>query len=305
MPTFVEEREMDLLRIADLEPEQLAEILSRAAAVKSAPDQVAGRLAGKHIGLFFMKPSTRTRVSAETAAVDLGAHPVVLGQQEVGLGKRETVADVARVLDRYLDVLAMRVFDHADLVAVAESASAPVINLLSDEEHPCQALADLQTIAESRPLAGTTLAYVGDGNNVCHSLMVAAAMSEMTVRVATPQGYEPQRRYVEVAGSYGDVTVTDNPVEAVQGAHVVYTDVWASMGQEDEAQARARRFYPFQVNGPLFAMADPEAVFLHCLPAHRGDEVTDDVMDHVRSRVYDQAENRMHSFKGLLVYLFE
>ena len=296
---------MDLLRIADLDPEQLAEILARAAAVKAAPQEVAGRLAGKHVGLFFMKPSTRTRVSAETATVDLGAHPVILGQQEVGLGKREAVDDVARVLDRYLDVLAMRVFDHTDLVAVAENAKAPVINLLSDEEHPCQALADLQTIAEARPLAGTTLAYLGDGNNVCHSLMVGAAMSGMTVRVATPQGYEPQRRYLDVARAHGEVTVTDNPVEAVQGAHVVYTDVWASMGQEEEAEARARRFYPFQVNGPLLAMADPQAIFLHCLPAHRGDEVTNDVMDHARSRVYDQAENRMHSFKGLLVYLFE
>jgi ornithine carbamoyltransferase len=296
---------MDLLRIADLEPGQLADILARSAAVKAAPHEVAGRLAGKHVGLFFMKPSTRTRVSTETAAVDLGAYPVVLGQQEVGLGKREAAQDVARVLDRYLDVLALRVFDHADLVAVAENAEAPVINLLSDEEHPCQALADLQTIAEARPLAGTTLAYLGDGNNVCHSLIVGAAMSGMTVRVATPQGYEPQRKYLEAARVHGDVTVTDNPVEAVQGAHVVYTDVWASMGQEEEAEARARRFFPFQVNGPLFAMADPEAIFMHCLPAHRGDEVTDDVMDHPRSRVYDQAENRMHSFKGLLVYLFE
>jgi ornithine carbamoyltransferase len=296
---------MNLLRIADLEPEQLAEILTRAAAVKAQPQRVAGRLAGKHVGLFFMKPSTRTRVSTETAAVDLGAHPVVLGQQEVGLGKREAVNDVARVLDRYLDVLAMRVFDHSDLVAVAANADAPVINLLSDEEHPCQALADLQTIAETRPLPGTTLAYLGDGNNVCHSLMVGAAMSGMTVRVATPQGYEPQRQYVEAARAHGEVIVTDNPVEAVQGAHVVYTDVWASMGQEEEAEARARRFFPFQANGPLFAMADPGAIFLHCLPAHRGDEVTDDVMDHQRSRVYDQAENRMHSFKGLLVYLFE
>jgi ornithine carbamoyltransferase len=296
---------MDLLRIADLEPGQLAEILARAAAVKAAPQDVAGRLAGMHVGLFFMKPSTRTRVSAETATIDLGAHPVVLGQQEVGLGKREAARDVGRVLDRYLDVLALRVFDHADLVAVAENADAPVVNLLSDEEHPCQALADLQTIAEARPLAGTTLAYIGDGNNVCHSLMVGAAMSGMTVRVATPQGYEPKHEYLEAASVYGDVTVTDNPVEAVQGAHVVYTDVWASMGQEEEAEARARRFYPFQVNGPLFAMADSEAIFMHCLPAHRGDEVTDEVMDHVRSRVYDQAENRMHSFKGLLVYLFE
>jgi ornithine carbamoyltransferase len=296
---------MDLLRIADLQPEQLAEILSRAAAVKSAPSEVAGRLAGKHVGLFFMKPSTRTRVSTETAAVDLGAYPVVLGQQEVGLGKREAVNDVARVLDRYLDVLAMRVFDHSDLVAVAENADSPVINLLSDEEHPCQALADLQTIAETRPLAGSTLAYLGDGNNVCHSLMVGAAMSGMTVRVATPQGYEPQRQYLEAARAHSEVVVTDNPVEAVQGAHVVYTDVWASMGQEEEAEARARRFFPFQVNGPLFSMADPAAIFLHCLPAHRGDEVTDEVMDHPRSRVYDQAENRMHSFKGLLVYLFE
>ncbi len=294
---------MDLLRIADLDPSQLSELLSTAAAVKQDPAASAGRLAGKHVGLFFMKPSTRTRVSAETATVDLGAHPVVLGQQEVGLGSREAAQDVARVLDRYLDVIAMRVFDHDDLVQVARHAEAPVINLLSDLEHPCQALADLQTINEAGLSAGATVAYVGDGNNVCHSLMVAAAMQGMSVRVATPLGYEPSSDYVDQARLHGPVQITDDPVEAVRGADVVYTDVWASMGQEAEAEDRARRFFPFQVNGPLFAMANPEAIFLHCLPAHRGDEVTDEVMDHPRSRVYDQAENRMHSFKALLLHL--
>lgn len=296
---------MDFLRMADLEPDQLGRLLNLAASVKKDPAAVAGRLSGKHIGLFFMKPSTRTRVSAETAAVDLGAHPVVLGQQEVGLGKREATGDVARVLDRYLDIIAMRVFDHRDLVEVAANADAPVINLLSDTEHPCQALADLQTIAEIRPLSGTAAAYLGDGNNVCHSFLVAAAMSGVSVRAATPAGYEPAAEYVEIARRYGKVEITNDPVEAVRGADVVYTDVWASMGQEAEAEARARRFYPFQVNGPLFEMASPEAIFLHCLPAHRGDEVTDEVMDHPRSRVYDQAENRMHSFKALLLYLSE
>ncbi len=296
---------MDLLRIADLDPDRLSDLVSLATTVKRDPASVAGRLAGKHVGLFFMKPSTRTRVSAETAAVDLGAHPVVLGQQEVGLGKREAVNDVARVLDRYLDVIAMRVFEHEDLVEMAANAEAPVINLLSDVEHPCQALADLQTIAETRPLPGTTAAFIGDGNNVCHSFMVGSAMSGMRVRVATPQGYEPAAEFVGEARRYGDVLVTNDPVEAVRDADVVYTDVWASMGQEEEAEARSRRFYPFQVNGPLFAMAAPEAIFLHCLPAHRGDEVTDEVMDHPRSRVYEQAENRMHSFKAALLRLVE
>jgi ornithine carbamoyltransferase len=232
---------------------------------------------------------------------------VVLKQDEVGLGKRESVADVARTLDRFLDVLCFRVFRHADLVTVAQYAEAPVINLLSDLEHPCQALADLQTLAETRPLAGAALAFVGDGNNVCHSLLLAGAMSGVSLRVATPPGYEPAPEVVtrarELALPGVAISLGNDPSEAVRGADAVYTDVWASMGQEAEAAERRRLFEPYRVDERLFALASERAIFLHCLPAHRGDEVTDGVADHPRSRIFDQAENRMHAFKALLLHV--
>lgn len=298
---------MDFLSVTDLGRDGLAAVLARAAAVKADPRPVAAALAGKKVGLFFEKPSTRTRVSCEVAAVDLGAVPLVLKQDEVGLGKRESAADIARVLDRYLDVLAFRVFRHGDLVTIAEHASAPVINLLSDLEHPCQALADLQTLAEARPLAGASLAFVGDGNNVCHSLLLGGALAGVNVRVASPPGYEPAAGVVEraraLAGPGVEISVLADPVEAVRGADAVYTDVWASMGQEAEAAERRRLFTPYRVDERLFALAGPQAIFLHCLPAHRGDEVTDGVADHERSRIFDQAENRMHAFKALLLHV--
>jgi len=243
------------------------------------------------------------------AAADLGAVPLVLKQDEVGLGKRESVADVARTLDRYLDVLAFRVFRHSDLVTVAEYAAAPVINLLSDLEHPCQALADLQTLAEARPLPGAVLAFLGDGNNVCHSLLLGGAMSGVSVRVASPPGYEPAVEVVAraraLAAAGATIEVGNDPETAVRGVDAVYTDVWASMGQEGEAAERRRLFTPFRVDERLFALAGPRAIFLHCLPAHRGDEVTDGVADHERSRIFDQAENRMHAFKALLLHVAE
>jgi ornithine carbamoyltransferase len=298
---------MDFLSVADLGREGLGQVLATAAAVKADPGRVAGRLAGCKVGLFFEKPSTRTRVSCEVAAADLGAVPLVLKQDEVGLGKRESVADVARTLDRYLDVLAFRVFRHGDLLTIAEYAEAPVINLLSDLEHPCQALADLQTLAEARPLAGATVAYIGDGNNVCHSLLLAGAVMGVSLRVASPPGYEPADEAVARAGALAapgvSITVGNDPAEAVRGADAVYTDVWASMGQEAEAAGRRRLFEPFRVDERLFALAAESAIFLHCLPAHRGEEVTDGVVDHERSRVFDQAENRMHAFKALLLHV--
>jgi ornithine carbamoyltransferase len=298
----------DYLMVTDLGTDGLAEVLRLAADAKNHPGRYAGRLTGGKVGLFFEKPSTRTRVSCEVATVDLGAHPVVLKQDEVGLGKREAVEDVGRVLDRYLDVLAFRVFDHANLVGVAESAEAPVINLLSDISHPCQALADLQTVAEHRALPGTVLTYVGDGNNVCHSLMLGGAMSGMHIRVAAPAGYEPLAGITEAATEIavvngGSITVTNDPVAGVAGADVVYTDVWTSMGQEAEAAARLALFQPFQVNEALFGEAAADAIFLHCLPAHRDEELTHEVIEHERSFVFDQAENRMHAFKALLLYL--
>lgn len=294
----------DFLSVADLDPEALASILDTAARIKTDPGLVSAALKGLQVGLFFEKPSARTRVSTEVGCNQLGAHPVVLRGEEVGLGSREAVEDVARVFDRYLDVLAFRVYHHSDLETLAEYAAAPVINLLSDVEHPCQALADLQTLAEHRPLPGATLAYIGDGNNVCHSLVLAAAMTRVTLRIATPPGFEPSAAVIAAARRLGgDITLTHSAAEAALAADAVYTDVWASMGQENEAEDRRRSFAAMTVDGGVFATAADDAVFLHCLPAHRGEEVTDDVVEHPRSVVFDQAENRLHSFKALLLHL--
>ena len=291
---------IDFLGIADVDPVSLERLVESAARIRRDRTLHRRALAGRRIGLFFEKPSTRTRVSSEIAALEMGAHPVVLGQDEVGLGTREAVGDVARVLDRYLDLLALRVFDHSNLVEVAEAAHAPVVNLLSDLEHPCQAVADLQTIAEHRPVDRAVVAYVGDGNNVCHSLMLGVALLGGEMRVICPPGYEPREDLVGRGGSR--ITVSPDPA-ALEGADVVYTDVWTSMGQETEAADRATAFSAYRVDGATFARARPDAVFLHCLPAHRGEEVTDEVIDHPRSRVFEQAENRLHSMKAILLEL--
>lgn len=293
---------MDLVSVLDVGADGITRLVETAARMKSDPGAAAGSLAGKRVGLFFQKPSTRTRVSCEVGTAQLGAQPIILKNDEVGLGTREAPKDVAQVLERYLDVLAFRVFDHRDLVTMAEHAEAPVINLLSDLEHPCQAIADLQTVAEHRPLQGATIAFIGDGNNVAQSLMIAGAAAGATVRVATPAGYEPGHEYIEMASGAGGgaVELFTDPESAVKGADVVYTDVWTSMGSEGEAVARQEHFAKYQVNEKLFGLAAADAIFMHCLPAHRGEEVTDAVMDHDRSRVYDQSENRLHSFKAIL-----
>ncbi len=298
---------MDFLSVLDVGADGLAEVVDVAAKIKADPGSVAGSRSGMRVGLFFQKPSTRTRVSCEVGSVELGAIAIVLTNEEVGLGTREATQDVARVLDRYLDVLAFRVFDHADLVTMADHAEAPVVNLLSDVEHPCQAVADLLTLAEHRPLRGATIAYIGDGNNVAHSLMLAASAVGATVRVACPPGYEPDAEIVELARSgarHGaEVSVTDDPSGAVEGADAVYTDVWTSMGSEAEAEERRELFDAYRVTEDLLDRAAADAIFMHCLPAHRGEEVTDGVMEHARSRVFDQAENRLHAFKAVLLHL--
>ncbi len=298
---------MDFVSVLDLGADGLAQVVDVAAKIKADPGSVAGSRSGMRVGLFFQKPSTRTRVSCEVGSAELGAIPIVLKNEEVGLGTREAVQDAARVLDRYLDVLAFRVFDHADLVTMADHAEAPVVNLLSDVEHPCQAVADLLTLAEHRPLRGATIAYIGDGNNVAHSLMLAASAVGATVRVACPPGYEPDAGILELARSgarHGaEVLVTDDPSGAVEGADAVYTDVWTSMGSETEAEARRKLFDADRVTEELLDRAAADAIFMHCLPAHRGEEVTDGVMEHARSRVFDQAENRLHAFKAVLLHL--
>ena len=291
-----------LLRIEDLTPDELRDLVDFASLVRSDPTSYAGALTGHSIGLFFMKQSVRTWVSTEVAAIELGIHPVVIRNDEVGLGTRESPEDVGRVLERYLDLLGMRVFDHSDLENVAGAVDVPVINLLSDQEHPCQAVADMQTIADHfGRLDGIEVAYIGDGNNTAASLMGAVTRSGGKVRVASPSGYEPDQRSLSSAREFGEVLVVIDPGEAVAGADVVYTDVWTSMGQEGETAERRRVFADYQVTRDLFDLAKPTAIFLHCLPAHRGEEVADEVMEHPRSLVFEQAENRLHTFKAILL----
>lgn len=292
---------MSLLRIAELSSERLRAIVDLGAQVKAEPEGYRTSLTGRSVGLFFQKQSLRTWVSCDIAAIQLGAHPIAIRNDQTGLGTREAPEDVARVLGRYLDLLGMRVFDHADLEAIDAAGGMPVVNLLSDAEHPCQAVADLMTLAEHVSLEGATVAYVGDGNNVCHSLMLAAVKVGVGVQVACPPGYEPDPDVVATAREIGSVMITNDLVEGVTGANAIYTDVWASMGQESEAALRKRHFAPYQVDVGLFEHAADGAIFLHCLPAHRGDEVTDEMMEHPRSMVFDQAENRLHSFKAILL----
>ncbi len=294
---------MSFLSVADVGTEGLGRLLEASMDFKRSPERYQSALSGKTVGLFFEKPSLRTWVSSTAATALLGAHPIAIHQEVSGVGQREDPADVARVLDRYLDALGMRVFEHSLLEEMSGLMKAPVINLLSDWEHPCQAVADLMTIAERRRLPGTVLAYLGDGNNVCHSLMLAGTMAGMEVRVGCPPGYRPDGQVLAQAREWGKVSVFDHPVPAVEGAHAVYTDVWTSMGQEKETAERDLAFKGFTVDSALMEKADPEAVFLHCLPAHRGEEVTAEVLESPRSVVFDQAENRLHSFGALLLHL--
>lgn len=294
---------MSFLSVTDVSPEGLGRLVASALDLKRNPDGYRTTLSGKTVGLFFEKPSLRTWVSSNAASALLGAHPIAIDQQTSGVGTREDPADVARVLDRYLDVLGMRVFEHSLLEALDAHMKAPVVNLLSDWEHPCQAVADIVTIAERRPLAGSSVAYVGDGNNVCHSLMLAGTMAGMEVRVGCPPGYRPDEGVVTTAREWGDVLIFDQPAPAVEGANAVYTDVWTSMGQEDESSERLSAFAGFTVDSALMGRAHPDAVFMHCLPAHRGEEVTAEVLESPRSVVFDQAENRLHSFAALLLDL--
>ena len=295
-----------LLSLSDWSSEEVLGLVRLAADVKASPERYRRSLAGKKLAMIFQKRSTRTRVSFEAGMYELGGTALFLSADDLQLGRGETVEDTARVLSRYVDAIMARVYDHEDLVKLT-AGTVPVVNGLSDKMHPCQVLADLQTILETQGrLSGVTMAYVGDGNNMCHSLMIGCAKVGVAIRVATPPGYEPAADVVATTQALGgDLTLTHDPAAACAGVDVVYTDVWASMGQEGEAADRLKAFEAYQVNEALFAEAGAEAVFLHCLPAHRGEEVTDGVVDHPRSRVLDQAENRMHAQKALLITLLE
>jgi ornithine carbamoyltransferase len=290
------------LEVDDLDPAQFAAVLERAAEWKRAPREIPHVLADRSAALVFEKPSARTRVSTEVAVTTLGGHPIYIRGEEIGLGVRESVEDVARTLGSFCAVIAARVFDHGTLETMAEVADVPVVNLLSDRGHPCQALADYLTLHELLgPLEGRRLVFVGDGNNVAASLAFGAALSGVELTVASPPGYELDEDVVERARNLGGVVdlVTD-PFEAVKGADAVYTDVWTSMGQEDEAERRRAAFAAYRVDAALMDAAGPEARFLHCLPAHRGEEVDEDVVDGPQSVVWDQVANRMHSVRALL-----
>ena len=299
----------NFLMISDL-GEDLPAVLANAAKLKQDRLQQSAALAGQSVGIFFEHPSTRTRIASEVAVVELGAHPVTLRGEEVGIGKREDPADVARVLSRYVTLVAMRVRSHDTLRSIAQYASVPVVNLLSDLSHPCQALADLQTIAEHRPLPGTRVAYIGDGNNVAHSLLIGGAMTGMDLALAVPEGFRPAADIVETAQQLalehgGKISITGDPRVAAEGADVVYTDVWTSMGQEEERKRRLEAFAGYEVTTEMFDLAASDAIFMHCLPAHRGEEVAAEMLDHPRSVVFDQAENRLHAFKSLVLALLE
>ncbi len=293
------------LSLMDWTASEVAGLLSLAEDLRSNPAAHRGALAGRTLAMIFQKPSTRTRVSFEAGMAQLGGAALHLAAGDLQLGRGETVEDTARVLARYTDAIMARVFDHEMLVRLTVGG-VPVINGLSDQEHPVQALADLQTIQQRKGrLAGRSLAYVGDANNVCNSLIHAAALSGIELRIAAPPGYQPRPDIIAAVAGSTRVLVTTDPAEAVKGADAVYTDVWTSMGQEAESAARRRIFAPYRVDEALFARAAPEAIFLHCLPAHRGEEVTAGVIDGARSAVWDQAENRLHTSKALLLTLLD
>jgi ornithine carbamoyltransferase len=301
----------DLISIQDFSADELRCALELATAMKARPADFRGILAGKQIVLFFEKPSLRTRLTFEAGINSLGGASFFVDQTQSHLGVREPLADVAHNLERWIDGIVLRTFSHETVTTMAHHASIPVINALSELEHPCQAMADMLTLQEHfGELRDARLAYVGDGNNMAHSLMLAAASLGMSISIGTPKGYEPNAEITAAACEIGErtgasVVVTNDPIEAVAGADAVYTDVWASMGQENEAADRSKIFAPFQVNQKLFSFAAQHALFMHCLPAHRGDEVTADVIDSPRSVVFDQAENRLHIQKSILVLLLE
>lgn len=299
----------DLISIADLQPQEVTYLLDLAASVKAHPEQYSSALAGRHVALFFEKPSLRTRLTFEVGVAKMGGTSSFVDQRGSRIDDREKLSDIAHNLERWVDAIVLRTFSHATVTGMAEHARVPVVNALTEFEHPCQSLADYLTLREKfGDVKKVRLAWVGDGNNVAHSLMLTAAALGSSISIATPERYEADPVVVEkakklAAQTGGSIEITNDPVKAVSGANAVYTDVWASMGQEEEAAQRKVIFEKYQVNEKLFAYAAPNAVFMHCLPAHRGDEVTDAVIDSPRSVVFDEAENRMHVQKAILLSL--
>jgi ornithine carbamoyltransferase len=301
----------DFLSIRDFKPQEIREFIELGRLIKSNPELFAGSLHGQTLALIFEKPSLRTRVSFDVGIHQLGGFALYLSPAEINLGKRESVYDVAKNLERMVQGIMIRTFAHEIVDQMAEHASIPVINGLTDYSHPCQAIADYLTMLELKgEVAGLKVAFVGDGNNVAHSLMFAGAQLGANVWVATPPKYEPDAAAIRWAAERGQstggsCTVTNDPVEAARDADVIYTDAWTSMGQEAEKAERDKVFHAFQVDAALFHCAKPDAIFMHCLPAHRGEEVTAEVIDSVHSVVFQQAENRLHAQKAIMVELMK
>jgi ornithine carbamoyltransferase len=295
------------LHLRDLESAELRSILETAYGLKSGMDAPDRPLRGKTLGMIFRKHSTRTRVSFDVGMFQLGGHSTFLSDRETHMGRGETIADTARVLSRYVDGIMIRTFRHDEVEELAHHASVPVINGLTDLVHPCQLLADLLTVREEfgAKFEDLSVAWVGDGNNVANSWINAASLLGFELRLAVPEGYDPHPPILEQAQKDARIVLTRDPQEAVEGAHVVTTDTWASMGQEEEADARGEVFAPYQVTRALMERAHPEGIFLHCLPAYREKEVTAEVMDGPRSRVFEEAENRLHAQKALLLFLLK
>ena len=294
----------DFISIADLSPDDFRRILDSALAMKKSGSNLL--LAGKVMGMTFEKPSLRTRVSFEVGMYQLGGHAIYISKDEIGLGKREPISDVAQVLSRYVDLIMARTFAHSTVEALAQYAAVPVINGLSDLEHPCQATADLLTIYEKKgKLEGLTVTYIGDGNNVAASLFLACALAGTTFRIASPKGYEIPESILQIGDKIGghEIMATQSPEEAVDGADVVYTDVWASMGQESEGEQRRKDFAGYQITAELLAKAKPEAILMHPMPVHHGEELAEGLLDCSQSVLIDQAENRLHAQKAIMVEL--
>jgi len=292
----------DFISIRDLTSKEIQEIFSLTDKLKKNKTKFSSVLAGKTLALIFQKPSNRTRVSFEVGMYQLGGYSIYSGPGEINLGIRESIKDVAKTLSRYVDGIVLRTFEHNNVLEMAKFATIPVINGLSDFSHPCQALSDIYTIKEElKNIKGITLAYAGDGNNVCNSLLFAIAKVGLKMNVACPKGYEPDKSALVIAKKFA--RLFDNPIEAIKDAHVIYTDVWASMGQEKEAEKRKNIFRGFQVNKNLLKFAKKSVLIMHCLPAHRGEEITDEVIDSRDSIVFDQAENRLHVQKAILIKL--
>jgi ornithine carbamoyltransferase len=299
----------DFLSIRDLSVYEFGQMLDQAAEVKKHQAKYRKALKNRILAMIFQKPSLRTRMTFEAGMLRLGGEAIYLAPSDIQMGSREGAYDIGKNLERWVDGIMIRTFGHQIAVDLAASCRIPVINALTDLSHPCQAMADFLTLREHKgALSALKLTYVGDGNNVCHSLMLAAARGGTKMAVATPPGYEPKAEVVRWAREDGKdtgfaLTLTNSPEEAASGADAVYTDVWASMGQESEKEARARIFAPYQVNAKLMAHAKKDAIFMHCLPAHRGEEVTNEVIDSPNSVVYDEAENRLHAQNGILIAL--